>query len=185
MIITKPGDHFYTRSSAFLGKAIRVCTRTLGEKRTLVNHVGTVVQGGPIDECVVVEAPVTVQKHRLWYRYGPPCTDKVAIYRYKNLTFEQQGLMVDKMLSYVGKDYGYLKLVTHALDWFLQGAYVFRRLTVSDNYPICSWASAHSDEKVGITFGVDANAANPDDMWDYTLKHPEEWECIMPLQRLA
>jgi hypothetical protein len=37
--------------------------------------------------------------------------------------------VIIKAESYVGRKYGYAKLLAHWADWVLQGAYVFRRLT--------------------------------------------------------
>jgi hypothetical protein len=44
----EPGDIFFTRGSGLLSRAIRVCTRSFGEKRSKVNHVGVVVEAGGI-----------------------------------------------------------------------------------------------------------------------------------------
>ncbi|MCK5213048.1 MAG: hypothetical protein KAQ74_03915, partial [Dehalococcoidia bacterium] len=69
----KPGDVFLTRSTGLLGKLIRVCTRSFGEKRSKVNHVGIVVEAGGIQEAVVVEALSKVRMHKLWKQYGNSC----------------------------------------------------------------------------------------------------------------
>src|SRR5262245_11750447 len=74
----EPGDIFLPRATGFLSKAIRFFTRHIGESRTKVNHVGLVVQGGTLDEAVVVEALRTVQRHRLMEEYGGT-QDEVAI----------------------------------------------------------------------------------------------------------
>ena len=42
-ILLEPGDVFLTRGSSFISRAIRFFTRSIGEKRTKVNHVGLVV----------------------------------------------------------------------------------------------------------------------------------------------
>ena len=67
------------------------------------------------------------------------------------------------------------------MDWGLKGAYVFRRLTHDDNYPICSWVVAYAYDAAGRRFGVDPGAADPDDIWDYVTSHPEEYRQIRDL----
>jgi hypothetical protein len=181
-VILQAGDIVFTRSPRLLGKLIRVCTRTFGEARTKVNHVGGIVKGGSITHAVIVEALHKVVRRSLWVAYGPPSDDEVCVYRYKHITEEQRKIIVETRESYVGKDYGYLKLVTHFFDWMLLGSYVFRRLTNDDNYPICSWTEEHAYRKAGIDFG---KCASPDDIWDYvTEKDKDNWICVYPLRKL-
>ncbi len=165
--ILRPGDIFLTRGTAWISRAIRFFSKSFGEPRTEVNHVGLVVEGGDVWEAVVVEALSKVGRHRLRERYGPPVTDHVAVFRPLNLTPEQIDEVVAYALKQVGRNYGYPKIIAHLLDWCLMGAYVFRRLTVDENYPICSWLVAHAFSKIGKNFGVDQRAASPDDIWDF------------------
>ncbi len=65
-----PADVFLTRGSSWLSRAIRFFTRGAGEARTKVNHVGLVVEGGPIEDAVVVEALSKVKQHKLVDQYG-------------------------------------------------------------------------------------------------------------------
>jgi len=180
--ILQAGDIVFTRSPRLFGKLIRVCTRSFGESRTKVNHVGGIVKGGKVTQAVIVEALHKVVRRNLWVAYGPSCEDEICIYRYKHLTKEQETIIVETRESYVGKVYGYLKIATHFLDWMFLGTYCFRRLTNSDNYPICSWTEEHSYRKAGIDFG---KGASPDDIWDYvTEKDKDNWECVYPLRKL-
>ena len=71
-ITLEPGDIFLTRGCSFISKAIRYITRSIGEKRTKVNHVGLVVQRGDIKTAIGVEALSKVIRHTLWSQYGPP-----------------------------------------------------------------------------------------------------------------
>ena len=65
--ILEPGDVFLTRGRSLLSLAVRVFTRKFGEKRTVVNHVGLVVEGGTMRTTKVVEALITVRRHRgIW-----------------------------------------------------------------------------------------------------------------------
>jgi len=180
----RPADLFLTQGPSLVSRLIRLFTRQIGESRTQVNHVGVVVQGGPLREAIVVEALSTVRRHRLWRRYGPPKKDRVAIYRPLDLSADQIAQVVAGAEGYVGRKYGWFMLVAHLLDWTLQGAYVFRRLAGVDRYPICSWVVAHAFLKAGKDFGVAPGAADPDDIWDYVVAHHARYARIHPLEPL-
>ncbi len=179
----RPGDIFLTRGTGFVSRAIRFFTRRFGESRTQVNHVGIVVEGGAFDQAVVVEALREVMRHRLVERYGG-ARDEVAVYRPINLSPAAIAGIVARAESYVGREYGYGKVVLHALDWALQGAYVFRRLGRMDDYPICSWLVAHAYGSAGLTFGVEPGAATPDDIWDFVRSNPQAYASVWPLTRM-
>ena len=180
----RPADVFLTQGTSLMSRLIRFFTRRIGESRTKVNHVGVVVQGGPLREAMVVEALSTVRRHRLWGRYGPPRKGLVAIYRPLDLSPEQIANVVAGANGYVGRKYGWFMLVAHLLDWVLQGAYVFRRLAGVDRYPICSWVVAHAFLKAGKDFGVAPGAADPDDIWDYIVTHHSRFARIHALAPL-
>lgn len=180
------GDVFLTRGSGLISRVIRIFTRRIGESRTMVNHVGVVVQRGDIASVIVVEALSRVKRHRLLAQYGPPRKDSVAVYRATNLTQEEMDVIVSEAESQAGKKYGYIMIVAHFLDWLLLGAYVFRRLVPGSKYPICSWLVAHSFSKAGKHFGVvDPGAATPDDIWDFIKSNPDRYREIHPLQPLT
>lgn len=60
--------------------------------------------------------------------------------------------VVEATESYANRRYGYFKIVLHALDWMLQGAYVLRRLDQMESYPICP----HKGPCKLIATGIDA-----------------------------
>ena len=184
-VLLKPGDVFLTRGTGLLSGAIRVCTRSFGERRSKVNHVGVVAEEGGIQTAVVVEALIKVRKHRLWKQYGPPKKDHVAVYRAKNLKPEEIEIIVAEANEQVGRPYGFGKIIAHFLDWLLTGTYVFRRLTSDQRYPICSWLVAHSYSKAGKHFGVAPGAADPDDIWDFVVKRTDIYEPIIELGSLS
>jgi cell wall-associated NlpC family hydrolase len=196
----QPGDIFFTQSQTWLGRAIRFFSRSGGESRTMVNHVGIIVRPGwslrtsgslvltaeDIDRVelyssIAVEALQSVQKHSIQDEYAAK-NNKIAVFRAKHLSAEEKDQIVRKAESYVGRKYGYLKIATHLADWFLGGRFIFRRLTQSDNYPICSWLVAHAYKDCNIHFGVEAGAATPDDMWDFCQASPDKFECIRELK---
>ena len=181
----KPGDIFFTRGTSFLSRAIRVFTQVIGESRTKVSHTGVIVTEGDLKNAVIVEAVSKVKRQKLWEHYGPPSKSEIAIYRPKNLSEDEIHKITKDAESYVGRKYGALKLIAHLLDWLLQGAYVFRRLACMDKYPICSWVVAYAFEEVRESyFGIEPNAASPDDIWDFIQKHPNEFTEIFLLSFL-
>ncbi len=184
-VALQSGDIFLIRGTGLLGRLIRVCTRGFGEKRSKVNHVGIVVEGGGIQDAVVVEALIRVRQHKLWEQYSPPKKDHVAVYRAKNVPPEDIEIIVTEAVEQVGKLYGFGKVIAHFLDWLLTGAYVFRRLTSDSRYPICSWLVAHAYAKADYTFGTDPGAADPDDIWDFVDKKPGCYERIVELGPLT
>ena len=175
----QPGDIFLTRGTSWFSNAIRICTRRIGEERTKVNHVGVVVAGGDTSNADIVEALSKVKKRKMQAYRGKKTA--VAVYRPTNLTKEQIQTIVDKSNDYVGRQYGWFKIVTHLIDWVFQGAYFARRLTQSDNYPICSWCVAQAYAKVGADFGVEPGAASPDDIWDFVTQNTDKYEMVHPL----
>ena len=184
-VLLKPGDIFFTRGPGLFSRAIRFFTRSIGEKRTKVNHVGVVVEEGGIQTAVVVEALIKVRKHRLWKQYGSSKGQQVAVYRAKNLNPEEIEVIIAEANQQVGRPYGFVKIIAHFLDWLLTGAYVFRRLTSDPRYPICSWLVAHSYSEAGKHFGVAPGAANPDDIWDFVVERADIYESIIELSSLA
>jgi len=182
--VLRPADIFLTRGTGLFSRLIRFCTRAVGESRTMVNHVGVVVAGGPLEAAVVVEALSTVKRHRLWDQYGGS-RDEVAVFRPRNLSAEEIKRVTDAALDYEGRHYGWVKLLAHLLDWALLGVYLFRRLASMDKYPICSWLVAHAFGKISRDFGVDPGAATPDDIWDHIREHPEAYKEIHSPARLS
>lgn len=183
-VILAPGDLVLTRSGGIIGWAIRLFTRTIGESRTKASHSGIIVDGGPLDAAVIVEALAIVRRHRLWARYAVG-NHEVAVFRPLNLTDADLAKVVAKAETYVGRRYGYLKLLAHWADWVLQGAYVFRRLTNQDRYPICSWVVAYAFAEVGRHFGVVPGAATPDDIWDFVTENHDRYQEVVALGRLG
>ena len=184
VLLLEPGDLILTRSRGLVGWFISTFTRHFGESRTKATHTGLVVEGGPVQTAVIVEALSTVKRHRLLDRYAEGKSE-VAVFRPLNLTDEQIRAVVLKAESYVGRKYGYMKILAHWADWLLQGAYVFRRLTSEDRYPICSWVVAHAFAAAGRHFGVEPGAATPDDVWDFVTEHPDVYGEVLPLDRLV
>lgn len=178
-----PGDIFLTRGHGFVARAIRFFTGHVGEARTQVNHVGLVVMTGSAHTAVGVEALERVVRQRLWDEYGGT-GDELAVYRPICLPRTELQKVVAVANGMVGRDYGCGKVVLHALDWALQGVYIFRRLGLMADYPICSWLVVHAFGTVGVHFGVQPGTATPDDIWDHVTASPREFRCVRRLARV-
>lgn len=179
-LMLEPCDVFLTKGTSFISGAIRFFTRSFGEKRTEANHVGIIVEQGSVHSAIAVEALTTVKRHPL-ARYAKKRKTGVAIFRPTDLTDEEKTKILTKANGYVGRTYGWTKIITHLMDWGLKGAYVFRRLTHDDNYPICSWVVAYAYRAAEKDFGVPAGAANPDDIWDFVTENTDKYEQVRPL----
>ena len=176
----EPGDIFLTKSSTWLGKAIRFFSRSVGESRTQVNHTGIFVSSGEINEVEIIEALQKTRRIKFKDAYfNSPI--EVCIYRFNGLGTYDKEVLVSCASKYVGDTYGYLKIIAHFLDWCLGGAYIVRRLFFLNNYPICSWLVAQCYAMIGITFGVRPGAAEPDDIWDYIQANRAMFTEVSPL----
>ena len=110
----EPCDIFLTKGDSFVSKAIRFFSRSFGEKRTEVNHVGIIVTPGSVHSATAVEALSKVRRHPLG-RYGKKPKTDVAVFRPINLTDEEKVKVVTKAESYVNRAYGWPKIVTNLM----------------------------------------------------------------------
>lgn len=188
------GDIFLTRGDNFISRAIRVFTRSDNESRTMVNHVGVVVENAQTNPLIIEALSPVVKKRRLMDAYGKPRSSRVMVIRprYETLTPDNElAQSIHKYtvavtaLEYEGKKYGHVKLVAHFLDWCLGGRYVFRRLARMDDYPICSWVVAYAADSVGWDFGVEPNGCSPDDVYDHWYANPDKYHLVHTLRKLG
>lgn len=141
-MLFKECDIVFNKSQSLLGKLIRFFSRDKGESKTLTNHVGMIVVSGEGGDAWIAESLQKTVKRPLKNGYGD--LETITVYRPLNLTNEEQRLIVDKMNTYVGKTYGYIKILLHLGDWYLKNIkggnsnpYFFRRFSTNENYPIC------------------------------------------------
>lgn len=208
-LYAKAGDVFFTHSSSLLGVAIRWAETDPGETNgTWANHAGVVVEEGWIAppsapdlppgyaEAVVIEA--------LWKtRQGPLNVSNVAVRVFRPippLTDEELDRLITRAASFVGDTYGWWKLLFQLGDRLIfQGKKVLTTALHHDERPICSYlvakayAYAESQERQMArfkktndvsriyAFGFAPQTADPDEMMDYCLAHPDEWEEILQL----
>lgn len=182
MLLLQPADIFLVRGKSFLSKAIRFFTRAPGEKPSTVSHVGLITTPGDIRTATAVEALNKVRRAPFAKHVG----ETVEVYRPTNLKEWEVHRIARVAEQYVGRPYGYLKIITQMIDGgLLFGHYITRRLTNSDIFPICSWLVAHAYLSAGKDFGVHPGAATPDDIEDFVKRNPDKYTCVFPLGTLT
>lgn len=157
------GDIVLVRGYSLISRLIRLFTRSRWERPTVVNHVGVMV-----DSINIVESAGKTIKHGL-ADYNSS-RDTIYIVRRVDMTGWQRIAVAKKAETYVGRQYGWLKILAHGLDRLLGNIYLFRQLARMDKYPICSWVVAYAYRQVGLNFGVYPWVADPDDIWDYCIE---------------
>lgn len=185
----RPADIVLVRGDSLGSRLIRFFTRSHGEPRSCVNHVGVIVVSGSAATAELIESVSPKVRQSRFARYLGS-REEVAVARPLNLSDHERDTIVAKARTYLGQQYGWLKVVAHGLDWALRGIYFFRRLpwVREDNYPICSWLVAHAYKAAGKYFDVDPGAATPDDIWDFveaaSAGESPRYEWVVKLQRL-
>jgi hypothetical protein len=165
----EPGDIVCTTSGTWLSRAIRWFSRGR------VSHTGIGTRSDTITEALT---RVVRRLFRATY-HGSTLT----VYRPLDLPPETVTAIAAKAETYVGRSYGYGKILAHALDRALGGAYLFRRVAGLNNYPICSWVVAHAYSSQNLTFGVAPGAASPADIDRFCREHPAKYLTLWPLSR--
>jgi len=168
-----PADLIFCHGDSWLAGAIRWASRGRGEAGTYANHVAGLVGGDS-----VVEALWTTVKHP--YR---EISDPHQVWRCSSLTDIDRVRIATEARGYVGKRYGGAKILTHLGDALLSKAFggnpfFFRHLAHRQDYPICSWVWAYAFAEADYLFGLPPEAAQPDDMHDWCLSHPDHWTMI-------
>lgn len=177
-IWAQAGDTFFTRSSSLLGKAIRWAETDPGEEPTWANHTGVVVESGWIGGTLLPQAVVI---EALWKtRRGPLRTNGVDVRVFSPvpaLNAEDRIRFLTAANAHVGDTYGWWKLLFHLADRAVfRGNKVLSRLLRVDKRPICSYLAAKVNATVYRSFGMKPETATPDEMMDYCLATPLEWE---------
>ena len=173
-----PADLIFCHGDAWLSKAIRWFERGAGEDESYANHTAIVGFENDVIEALVhvVETPFDE-----WVK----ANSDFKVYRCTTLTDEDRVIVAEYAEGLVGKNYGFLKLIPHALDGFLQKVlggqiYLFRRLCLLENYPNCSWAAGWSYLQIMMELGAPARYADPDTQEDYVKIH-KDWELFYQL----
>lgn len=160
------GDIVFMHDAGWLSRAIRWCTRSKGERPTWANHTAIAYDNNlVVDTRVVVSMKVS--------KYFSPSKYVILRDPVMNGYPSFQNRMKTVLGEYVGKKYGWVKLIAHGFDVFF-GGYYFRKLARMDKYPVCSWVVAESYKKVlerKNIFGVPSWVASPDDIMDFCIQN--------------
>lgn len=168
-----PGDVVLARNNSLIGRLIRWATRRGGEGATWANHVGAVSRPP-----LVVEALHRVVEHEVNQVRG-----RLQIWRLERLTPEQRLIIGRGLARYIGRGYGYHKLLLQLLDAALakligREVVLFRRLQFIDQVPICSWVVGRAYDDLDYRFGgLPPEAVTPDDIHDHLTTSPD-WRLI-------
>ena len=187
------GDLFFTRSDSWLGKAIRLMTREIGEPPSIYQHVGIVVKSAPTwADAVVVEALASGVVERRFGDGYDLTAKRVEVWRYHDT--KTRRLAAFKARKRIGQNYGYLKLLLHAGDWLVsRGRFrLLRRLGKVDRWPICSYLAAvaykRADQEVRAASkvqrspfwrGFNPETMTPDDLHD-AVTRSALWRVVRP-----
>ena len=174
-------DLVFTAGKGLLSRAIRWATTDPGEEKSLTNHVGIISKGGDVKEAKIIEALWHVENHSLYGQYHNNGT--VAVFRPLNLTEEQKEIIRAYLLKHVGNKYGWWKLGFHAAARFTRWKWI-RNLSFLDSRPICSYLVARAFEEAGLSFGMEADGADPDEMMDFCLEHDDKYQIIHLMKRI-
>jgi len=184
-IYAHEGDVFFTRSNSMLGRLIRWAETDPDEEGTngaWANHTGVVVQDGwivpPSDDAphqvalaVVVEALWKTKKWEWWKAHRAQVMDgqRIKVFGPREpRTKWEKVCFQNAAAEYVGDTYGWWKLGAHLLDRVLfKGKKTLSKLLRIDNRPICSYLAAKCQAAQGMTFGMEPQAADPDEMLDF------------------
>ncbi len=184
-----PGDVILTRGSGKLARFIRWGEREPGEPSSEVNHGGMFSSRALIRLARAIESLWRTVEHAWWPAHQG---DIVSVYRCRGFTSDQRIFVAACMRAFVGKKYGWWKLITNLVDnKMLGGRVVLRRLHFIESRPICTYSLGLALEQAGVQFDdehghlIPGKALQPDDADDSIARHPELWETIVYRQRVG
>jgi hypothetical protein len=171
-----PADIFFTRGTGWVSRRIRKRSRSRNEAPSEVNHCGVVLTEGTFESAEVIEAAGwKVRVAHLSDHYSP---DQVTIMRPHGISGEQVASVLAAARAYEGRRYGFTKIPLHLADAiFFRHHYVLRRLAFLP-WVICSELVTLIFDIIGWCFGVRPKEAQPDDIWDYCVSHPEKYRKV-------
>lgn len=175
----EPGDIIGVQGTGPVSRAILWASRRKGEAESELSHVGLITSSGPLGSATVVEATRgMVQERVVGAEYDEG--QGLVVLRPLNLTGAEVGLVLHHVRRRVGERYGFGDIVLHALERVTGWRWV-RRL-VTDQQPICSVLVASAFQRVGYSFGMAANTAQPDDIYDFAVTRPDRYS--LPIGRI-
>lgn len=182
-----PGDIVLTSSDSWVGQAIRFGTQEPGEDPTLVQHSEVLVDtyGTSVG---ALGSGVVARNLRMAYERT---NTQVAIFRANNISDETRAALADDAATYVGKRYGYAKILLHVVDGLLwrlipplSGRPMLTSLSFMESFPICSYLVGKVYARQGLFFDVPPGAASPDDIDDY-VRQSKNYDCVRKLSYMG
>ncbi len=157
------GDVVFVFSDGLSGWLIRWWTGRRHD-RVAVNHVALVFDCVQDRGMIIDAQPPTIHLRSLHPRYNGKL---LAVYRPTNVTPEALALITGYASRYVGKRYGWGKILLQFLG--------LGRLSFLDGFPICSYSVAIPYERYAWRFGRNLvpQAATPESLYDAVRGHLE------------
>ena len=180
-----PGDIYFTRSTALLGRAIRWAETDKDEAKTWANHVGGVTTYGylippygtePRQLAMVSEALWHIKHHFFWDHYEKQQGTAVAVFRPLGVTQSQKDEMIQDWLSRTGQRYGWWRLLTFLGEKLTTIS--FTKLHFQNSRVVCSNHIGLGAEKILLFLGDQPNMLDPDEAMDYAWANPKQYEFI-------
>lgn len=177
-------DLCFSRGKSAFGKAIRWATTGSGEKKSLVNHVFGIT--GIKKDCLkidysIIEALSRVKKTNLFdYDNG---IDEVIIIRPLGVTPSEKYYVVLEVEKSLGQIYSPLRIVGQFIDNMIMKILpvevsFFDRISAPFS-KICSVLWSIPLSRIGVKFGASfAGGLDPDEMLDYCLTNPSEFDVV-------
>jgi len=158
-MIVKPGDIFFCQSSSLLGKTIQFLSR--GK----YNHTGIFVFQNSLRWGRSIEALWNgVVSHSIWDYYSGRSV-KIEIWRPLNISDRDRVKIAFEAYKDIGVGYGWFDLTAQFMDALIPfNPYIFRRLGKYGKESVCSNFVAKWYRSVGLSFGLELNQVQPDDL---------------------
>jgi len=170
-------DLALVRNRSLMGRIIRWATRSRGEEPTYANHVGVILNSGEMPTHWHAAAIVEAQKKVVHRPFRALEGRDMVIFRPLTLTQPQQRAIRNELLYHVGHGYAWWKLGVH-LYAKLTGHKAPLKWVDTSGSDICSDLVAKAWKRAGLTFGVRAKFATPDDIFDYCVANPQKYERV-------
>lgn len=169
-------------------RVARWIMRLPGEGPTYSVHTAQFISARYVLEMDIVGRVKTVDdvlnkrsKLDMWQRRG------FEVWRCRTLTRAQREAVARQTLAFRNLHFGGRAFLMHLFDGLISKAarrnvYFFRRLNHLNRYPVCSEITAVAYEAaLDYQFGVPADCADPDQIYDWVAQHPDEWERVFCL----
>jgi len=175
------GALFFTQGTSWLSRAIRWVERDKDEAKSWTNHVGLVTFEGYITippdgiGATVSEALWHIKEHSWWQAHGGEITS-IAVFAPRGVSHAQISRIIGNARTRTGNRYAWWRLPGYLIERFTK-IKVSKAFFLKDRN-VCSNHAALALEAAGIRFPEPAGQLDPDEMMDYCLAHPDEWDFI-------